>query len=60
MAKVKTNSKRIVRRERVNTCDVFFCGGGKKKLDLLFFAEKAIDACWEVVMVSLTSSMIEL
>ncbi len=30
-------------------CDVFFCGGGKKKLDLFFPAKKAVDACWEVV-----------
>ncbi len=29
-------------------CNVFFCGGGKKKLEF-FSAKKAVDACWEVV-----------
>jgi hypothetical protein len=29
--------------------DVFYGGGGKKKLDVFFSAEKAVDEHWEVV-----------
>ncbi len=29
--------------EKINTSDVFFRGGGKKKLDVFFPAKKAVD-----------------
>jgi len=35
--------------EQINTCDVLFRGGGKIKLDVFFFARKAVDEGWEVV-----------
>ncbi len=35
--------------EWINTSDVFYGGGGKKKLDVFFPAKKAIDERWEVV-----------
>jgi hypothetical protein len=35
--------------ERINTLDVLVVGGGKRTLDVFFFAKKARNERWEVV-----------
>ncbi len=45
--------------EWINKSDVFYGGGGKKKLDVIFPAKKAVDERWEVVNAQSTLQIID-